>query len=600
MALGLKLKPLLVDDLTGGLQEGIAPHKLQTSQQQKLVNLRPFGGRLTFRNGVKRYSEVEYSLVAGTSLSTIYPFKDETDTIQIVVGAPRAVTHYNTTTGVLEDATVTDGKTYASVPDPWVFKTYNGTLYACRKGTGTIKAGAHDTIRDAGFTAPAVGSFAGASGVAGNLVPGDYKYVVTFGSIEADAESDPSDPITVTVASSSKVVDLSGIPIGTNPRVNRRSIYRSLVDSTGEYFWVADILDNTTTTYQDNVAPANLGRRASFSYGVPPANVNWMEIFNERMFATDGSAVYYSQAEKVEGFDATDELAVYKDDGADIVVLHAFGDRLIIGKTNATHYLTGSDKESFHLGTLSDEHGVVAPASMVSGENQLFWLSGDRNVYHSNGTSVNSISTLAMRKTLDAVTDAQLPYITATLFPTLSLYVMSLPSNKVLVYNYKDDRWTTFEHSAPAVAPCAFGTVYQGDDARAEQVFAVFTDSGHLYEYLERDTWKDDGTAYEWLFKTGVLPIATGGFQATLHKLMVECTQVPVNMTITAYKNYETSAWKTRTGSLYAPGWKTYSFYTDGTSDVIELELKASPISAFDFNSYSLDYASFARVGRAT
>jgi hypothetical protein len=110
--------------------------------------------------------------------------------------------------------------------------------------------------------APAV-ALAGAG--AGNVDNGAHRYRVTF--VTADGETDGGDissSVTVADQTTNGKVAVSGIPLG-GALVTARKLYRTVAGGS-DYFLVATIADNTTTTYTDNIADASLGA------GVPSKN----------------------------------------------------------------------------------------------------------------------------------------------------------------------------------------------------------------------------------------------------------------------------------------------------------------------------------------
>ena len=84
---------------------------------------------------------------------------------------------------------------------------------------------------------------------------GTYHYIITF-TINTNEEimGEISWPVTVV----SKQIDLTKIPLGPIDITAKRSIYRTKAGGT-TYFWVADIADNTTQVYTDNLADTSLG-----------------------------------------------------------------------------------------------------------------------------------------------------------------------------------------------------------------------------------------------------------------------------------------------------------------------------------------------------
>jgi hypothetical protein len=103
--------------------------------------------------------------------------------------------------------------------------------------------------------APTVGAFAGVSGSGGNVDVGAHDYAVTF--VGGAGETTGSAHITVTVATSAKQVNLTGIPTGPNGTTARK-LYRSAAGTTSPMKLLTTLSDNTTTAFTDNVADASL------------------------------------------------------------------------------------------------------------------------------------------------------------------------------------------------------------------------------------------------------------------------------------------------------------------------------------------------------
>lgn len=106
-------------------------------------------------------------------------------------------------------------------------------------------------------------NLAAAVGSAGALT-GAYYYTLTF--VTAFGESAPWPGTATVVNPSSQRVNLSAIPLGAAGTIARR-IYRTVAGGTDpkDYFFVAEISDNSTTTYTDNTADGSLGAAANWS-----------------------------------------------------------------------------------------------------------------------------------------------------------------------------------------------------------------------------------------------------------------------------------------------------------------------------------------------
>ena len=95
----------------------------------------------------------------------------------------------------------------------------------------------------------------------GNVDNGSHSYKITYvndtGETELGAASN-----SVTVDDTHKQVSLTDIPTSSSGSVTKRKIYRTKAGGS-DYYYLATINDNTTTTYTDNTADANLGTEIS-------------------------------------------------------------------------------------------------------------------------------------------------------------------------------------------------------------------------------------------------------------------------------------------------------------------------------------------------
>lgn len=101
----------------------------------------------------------------------------------------------------------------------------------------------------------AIGGYTLAAGT--NLGVGQYYYFVTY--VTALGETSASATLSVVTTTGNTNVNLTGIPVSSDPRVTARKLYRTKVGQSidGQYF-LATISDNVTTTYTDSTADASL------------------------------------------------------------------------------------------------------------------------------------------------------------------------------------------------------------------------------------------------------------------------------------------------------------------------------------------------------
>jgi len=123
------------------------------------------------------------------------------------------------------------------------------------------------------------------NGAAGNLT-GEYLYGVSY--YTADGKDTGVPDVTSVLTLSAGRVDISNIPISSNPLVVGRRIYRT-APSLGDYRamkLVVQIADNTTTTYQDNIADGSLGAYPQW-YNTTGGE---LKLGGNRVFSIDGQS----------------------------------------------------------------------------------------------------------------------------------------------------------------------------------------------------------------------------------------------------------------------------------------------------------------------
>jgi hypothetical protein len=552
--------------LGGGLNQGVPPSHLQKEEFSVLTNFYPFGSSLKFRSGVTEESTTEFD----EDVTTIFPFQQANGDWILLVASESNIGKLDEGSGAIVEIPVVDRTAdppYFADSRPWIFKQYKDVVYGVRRQNGYPKRITADAVFDAGIAAPDTAPTI-ADGGAGALAAGSYYAVVTFYNTDTDVESDYSPVSTVATLAADKSLDWTNIPVSDNPQVNARRLYRCTPQATAEdpatYYFVATILDNVTTTYSgDEVIAQDLGTAVGTDNGLPPDTAFLMESWRERCWLWDGETLYFSEFGKFENFGATHSILVYPDDGHEGRALHAFGDRLICGKTRGIHYIVGTDPQNFSLQTLSDKHGCYSHHSMQSAEGILLWYGGD-NFYRSDGSDVRAISTFKIKTILEAIPDSRKEYVVATIRPDLSWYIVTVPTDEnggmvTLVYDYKADAWAKFEHAAPATGP---NFVIQGfNEEYGQQLYASFPDSGHVYNYLDDTTYQDVGETYTATARSAAFGQQQMGFLRYPKYFYLQSTAVARTFTLNLYRDLSSTAVKTRTSLTLnsARDWKQYS-----------------------------------------
>jgi hypothetical protein len=386
-------------------------------------------------------------------------------------------------------------------------------------------------------TAPTI-----AQGAAGDLEAGNYYGVYTFYNSTTRQESDYSPVSTVLALAADKKINWSTMDVSTQAQVDSRRLYRTWVGQEGQYFHVATLSNNIDSTYSgENTIQDDMGAAASTKNGVPPTNPTTMEIFQERMWISDGLDLYFSEIGLMESFGSRNFLYVKPDDGHRIIGLKAFSERLLIGKRNALHYLTGTDQVSFQLRTLSDRHGVASHHSMVVSEGSCFWYGGD-NFYATDGNVVSAIGDVDIRAYVDGISQAYAGYVQGAVNEKLGFAYWIIPYNSatpnlVLAYNYKSGDWSVFDYNATIGTPQVFGDYYDENDAHVIYT-TLGSVTGVVYEFISSAA-DDDGTAIACVARGKSHGYESDDTLKFMHnvQVMLSTSQQAEDLTLTLYKD---------------------------------------------------------------
>jgi hypothetical protein len=560
-----KMQGFDILDLGGGLNEGQPTSSINPNELTVLRNMYPFGRKLVRRGGVRLIStEGNWD----ENIFSMFPLKTTDGEWTMLTGGA-------TKLGKLSGDGIADLSTALTIPSQstqWHWFQYKDYAYTFREGQTDLLRVDATSWSTAGLAAPSVAPTI-ADGGAGNLTAANYYGVFTFYNEDTGMESNPSPASSVLALGASKMIDWSVVQVSSNAFVQSRRLYRTLPNQVGEYFYCGTISDNTSTVFaDDNVIIADLGRAVSFDNGLPPISLIAGTIWKERFFCTDGTELYYSEYLLPECFGDESILSIFPDDGHEIRGLYAFGDRLVIGKTNKIHYLVGADANSFNVLTLSDAHGCMSQLSMKSAEGLLFWYGTGNNFYKTDGNNVVEISTIKMRDTLDLIPDSLSKNVVAAIKPELSQYIVSIPIDetgynyKVIVYNWKTDSWTTYDHgnSGSEKAPQFIADYY---DENLEHILYSTHYDGNIYQYDDTDHEVD--FASEFPIEAEVVSRADDygapGYRKFFRELWVNCPKVVGGTcTLSAYYDEATTASYSRTASLDISNsaWKAFKLPT--------------------------------------
>ena len=585
--MGVQVQKFLIRQL-GGMNQGTDPTSIGDNEFENLENVYPYMGRLVRRSGVTKLTT---SSAWDENINAMFAYTTSVGTWKLLVGGQTKVGYLSAGT-IANIASAGDDLTSDTGRMRWA--QYKDTAYFAREANGSLFRTDGLTSAVAGISAPLTAPVL-AQGVAGDLAAGDYIGVVAFLNSATGAFSNPSDPSNTLSLGASREIDWSGIAVSVNPQVDSRVCYRTLADQSGEYYEVTTLADNFTTTLSEDVLQNDLGDAASFDNGVPPSSIVHMTVWNERLWTTDESFVYFSEFGLPECYSEFSVIAVRPDDGHTINGLLAFGDGLIVGKTNATYIILGTDESDFALQSLSDRFGVASHDSMKVAEGLAFWFGGE-NFYMSDGNNVKAIGDSQVRTLIDGIDSQYYHLINSAIVDKLGWYVAGIPANEsatintYLVYNYRTDEWTTFSYNA--------GTpIYLADffDSAGQAVVYSTTGDGHLYLWNSGNT--DDGTAIAVDILTKRYGIDRDDMLKIMRDVALHTNKIAADVTVDIYADgdskssvdfnlYSDNPWKgAAISNVGEPG--VYLQLRIQTSATPGLELKGFQMKIIDLNRRS-------------
>lgn len=578
----------IFSDVGGGLNQGQPPQTIQDREWVESENFYPFGTKLRRRGGLRRLVTSAHS----EQVTGVLAFRNEAGDLQTLLGAQTAIAELDGSS-VVELPPQVDFSIGSSTK-PWTAFEYKNIAYWLRESSNAMVRSDGTYFGSSGIDEPSTAPTL-AAGAAGDIPAADFIGVYTFYNPDTGVESNPSPASAVYTHAGSAKINWSGIAVSTNSQVSARRLYRTLPDQTGEYYFVAQIDNNFDTTFTgDNVLVQDLGEAVSFDNGLPPTNLHFGAVWKERVFVSDKVDLFYSELGRAECFSEDSVISVFPDDGHEIRGIHAYGDRLVIGKTNKVHYLVGTDPDNFALLTLSDRHGCAAHHTMQSAEGLLFWLGFD-NIYRSDGNSVVGLASVKLQDILASLDPTALEYATAVVFPSRNWYVLNVPGVATVVYNYKTDAWTEFTHDA------ALQGLFDHYTTNFVQDLYATDDAGYVYRFADETyDYDDDGatteTAIDAVLVSKPQEAGNPGAVAVMSRVYLACPQYSESITLSWL--HESTVLNTRTVSLdYDERWKTYALATrQGAKADTRFKITYSGATPIEIEGWAVDGDSVGRL----
>lgn len=226
-------------------------------------------------------------------------------------------------------------------------------------------------------------------------ITGTFSYRVTF-LTEYGLESNAG-PSSAAATPSSQEVNLSGIPVSADDQVVARRIYRDS-DSDNIYRFVAQIDDNSTTTFRDETPTASLGDEPpiagdEFLDHSPPGRFYTTALHQNRIIGVDADNRFIlriSQINTPEAFAIVDELQLEEE----ITALSKLGNLTLIHGTDKLFILSGDGvSTSFRADEVNSQLGAngrttlaqVKSLCVTMREKEVFLIADPRDPWYISG-----------------------------------------------------------------------------------------------------------------------------------------------------------------------------------------------------------------------
>lgn len=367
------------------------------------------------------------------------------------------------------------------------------------------------SLKNSGFCHPPVIITADGIDDAGTLPAGDYSYLAVYRYQDQNGEthtSQPSKEVTVSVTGATRI-DIGVLSSKGAVDVNKDGfsfvdIYRTLVNSQGPYYLLTTLAGGVLVEYNDNTPDSSIdGNDFVYTTGgvlrnttIPPMTHICSGL--ERIFgisASDQNKIYYSQKRIIENSIDWNLALSFRVDGFNKKAGYAVGvecidDKIIILKTDSVMAISGDgplqtgEQNNFTIpAILSQQIGCSEKQSIVATPNGLMFK-GKKGIYLVDRTlNVSYVGAAVESYNSEAILDADVS--------TVKNEVYFITSNRLMVYNYMQDKWST-NTFLKGKSLCIWRdqlTVLKSDGRIYYQVDNIFKDNTSYYSMKFTSPW---------------------------------------------------------------------------------------------------------------
>ncbi|HEC62495.1 MAG TPA: hypothetical protein ENI27_09640 [bacterium] len=401
-----------------------------------------------------------------------------------------------------------------------------------------------------GFVAVDLSGGVDYSGVLGWALTGGYQYLTTFYRTgNYPVESNPSPESTIVYPDGEKL-DLTSIPVSPDPKCNARRIYRTTAGGS-TFYWLVDIEDNSTTTYEDKISDDTLLGGDEVSYDrLPPPVGKYMEVWDNKLWIAGVEAypnfLYYTNTGTSEEMAVLNFIQVKARESDVINQIVAFGERLITLKENSGFRLSKVGISSYELEKLPQDIGTDAPWSVQVCDKLLLWKSKfGIEVFNGNscyrGSDLHVVTDL-IPVTMDSINDQALEKIVGGHNFVDGEYWLSIPTGS----NTEPDTTINLNYMKRIITLYTFPqklTFLMSTTTKADGLmFLTGTDEGNVY--IQGSGYDDDGTTISSSFRKGWFNVSGEREMWNILRRMFIKYAIPDTMTLTVkiYSDFNKTA----------------------------------------------------------
>lgn len=251
---GLNVFNLLDDDSASAvIVAATAPTSYITLGQAAVSNTQPEYAAMTGGSGFLMTADSDLYVGAGGTTSS-------TGNVYLVSGGLSDPDNVRLSLAYNGNVGIGLGKTLATYPLQVGGRARFNDSIGIDTDPSTFGMDIRGSINYVGSMKPVNAMSAALAGVAGNIDNGTHRYRVSYYTALGETQlSTLTTNISITDKTSNGQINLTNIPISTDTKVTGRRIYRTLANTTASYYLLVDIPNNTSTTYTDNTADADLG-----------------------------------------------------------------------------------------------------------------------------------------------------------------------------------------------------------------------------------------------------------------------------------------------------------------------------------------------------